>query len=144
VDGQLASAHNLPALYISPLLYPNKPVNTEPLSVTVPVIIGTGTVLVGTVSILVPPQHHLFSLLKHNSMYVQIKLSIVNFFEYIQSYRFYSCLKLKKSQVFFLAKFNLGSTILVGHMTYEYRYWEVAKALGNNTRRSYNLRVTHC
>ena len=50
MDGQLASTQNLPALYISSLLYPNKPVNTEPLSVTVLVVIGTGTVLVGTVS----------------------------------------------------------------------------------------------
>ena len=50
MDGQLASAHHLPALYIGSMLYPNKPVNTEPLSVTVPVVIGTGTVLVGMVS----------------------------------------------------------------------------------------------
>ena len=49
-DGQLASAHHLPALYMSSLLYHNKPVHTEPLSVTVSVVIGAGTVLVGTVS----------------------------------------------------------------------------------------------
>ena len=49
MDGQLASAHNLPALYIISLVSLNKPVHTEPLSVTAPVVIGTGTVLVGTV-----------------------------------------------------------------------------------------------
>ena len=60
MDGQLVRAHNLPALYISLLLYPNKPVNTKPLSVTVPVVIGTGTVLVGMVeSVPVPPQYGL-------------------------------------------------------------------------------------
>ena len=37
--------------------HPIKPVNSEPLSVTVPVVIGTCTVLVGTVeSVPVPPQ----------------------------------------------------------------------------------------
>ena len=56
-DGQLASAHNLPALYIYPLIAPIKPLFTEPLSVTVPVVFDTCTVLVGTVeSIPVPPQ----------------------------------------------------------------------------------------
>jgi len=72
VDGQLASAHNLPALYTSPLLYPNKPVKTEPLSVTVPVIIDTGTVLVGTVSI-----HSLvFTTKPEKIIYLQFRISI--------------------------------------------------------------------
>ncbi len=44
VDGQPASAHNLPVLYIYPLITPKKPVYSEPLSVTVPVP--------------VPPQRH--------------------------------------------------------------------------------------
>ena len=57
MDGQLASAHNLLALYISSLQSLNKPVDTESLSITVPEVIGTGTVLV-TVQYhkLVPPQ----------------------------------------------------------------------------------------
>jgi len=55
VNGERASAHNLPALYLSSLLSLNKPVHTEPLLVTVPVVIGTGMVLV---HIVVPPQPH--------------------------------------------------------------------------------------
>ena len=39
----------LAVLYIYLLSAPNKPVYTEPLGVTVPVVIGTCTVLVGTV-----------------------------------------------------------------------------------------------
>ena len=55
-----ASAHNSPVLYIYPLVAPNKPVYTKPLSVTVPVVFGTCTVLVGTVeSIPVPPQYYI-------------------------------------------------------------------------------------
>ena len=46
MDGQQASTHNLPVLYTYPLIAPNKPVYTEPLSVTVPVVFGTCKVLV--------------------------------------------------------------------------------------------------
>ena len=49
VDGQLASAYNSPILYIYPAMTLRKPVYSEPLSVTVPVAIGTCMVLVGTV-----------------------------------------------------------------------------------------------
>ena len=57
-DGQPASPHILPVLYIYLLIVPNKPVYTEPLSVTVPVVIGTCAVLVGTVvSVPVPQQY---------------------------------------------------------------------------------------
>ena len=43
--------------------HPIKPVHSEPLSVTVLVVIGTCTVLVGTVeSVPVPPQYSIFSL----------------------------------------------------------------------------------
>jgi len=57
VDGQPASAHNLPALNINRLITPIKPVYSEPLSVTVPVVISTCTLLVGMVeSVPVPPQ----------------------------------------------------------------------------------------
>ena len=38
MDGQPASSHNLPVLYIYPLIAPNKPVHTDLLSVTVPVV----------------------------------------------------------------------------------------------------------
>ena len=44
-----ASAHNLPVLYIYPLITRNKPVYTEPLSVTVPVVFGTCTVLLSKI-----------------------------------------------------------------------------------------------
>jgi len=57
-DGQPARAYNLFVLYIYPLIALIKPVFTEPQSVTVPVLFGTCTVLVGTVeSIPVPPQY---------------------------------------------------------------------------------------
>ena len=60
VDGQQASAHNLPALYIYRVSTPTKLVYSEPLSVIVPVVIGTCTVLVGTVlPIPVPPHIHI-------------------------------------------------------------------------------------
>jgi len=45
MDGQPAGAHNLPVLYIYPLITPIKPVYCQPLSVTVSVV--TCTVLVG-------------------------------------------------------------------------------------------------
>ena len=55
-----ASAHNSPVLYIQLLITQIKPVHSEPLSVTVPVVIGTCTVLVGTVeSIPIPPQKNI-------------------------------------------------------------------------------------
>ena len=58
MDGQPASAHNSPVLYIYPPMTLINPVYSEPLSVTVPVVISTCTVLVGTVeSVPVPPQH---------------------------------------------------------------------------------------
>jgi len=46
VNGQPASAHNLPVLFINPLITPIKPVYSEPLSVTVPLVIITCTLLV--------------------------------------------------------------------------------------------------
>ena len=58
-DGQPASSHNSPVLYIYPIIAPNKSVYTEPLSITVPVLFSTCTVLVGTVVSLpipAPPQ----------------------------------------------------------------------------------------
>ena len=42
-------AHYLPALYIYRVITPIKPVYSEPMSVTVPVVIGICSVLVGTV-----------------------------------------------------------------------------------------------
>jgi len=50
-DGQPASAHNLHVLYIYPPITLITPVYTEPLSVTIPVVFSTCTVLVGTVDI---------------------------------------------------------------------------------------------
>ena len=60
VDSQPASTHNSPVLYIYPPMTPIKPVYSQLLSVTVTVVIGTCTVLVGAVEFVpVPPQVHI-------------------------------------------------------------------------------------
>ena len=68
-DSQSASAHNLPVLYIYPLIAPNKPVHTEPLSVTVPVVFGTCTVMVGTVVLIPVPSQYSAYLLMASGMF---------------------------------------------------------------------------
>jgi len=57
VDGQTSQRSQFTCPVYIATYHPIKPVHSEPLSVTVPVVIGTPTVLVGMVeSVPVPPQ----------------------------------------------------------------------------------------